>query len=45
MTADSDHRIWKTEQLTKNYLGGVRGALPLAAEQIDLMLRINANIG
>jgi len=40
MTLDSDHRIWQTETLTRNYLDGVRRALPLAAEQIDLMLRI-----
>lgn len=32
--------IWKTEELSKTFLEGVRGAVPLAAEQIDVMLRV-----
>ncbi|KAA3660081.1 MAG: class I SAM-dependent methyltransferase [Chloroflexi bacterium] len=32
--------IWQTSELTKAYLKGVRGAIPLANEQIDLMLRL-----
>jgi len=32
--------IWKTQDLTSNFLTGVRGALPLAAEQIDLIVRL-----
>ena len=31
---------WKTENLTKIYLEGVRGAIPFANEQIELMIRI-----
>lgn len=33
-------QIWKTEALSKTFLEGVRGAIPLASEQIDVMLRI-----
>lgn len=33
-------QVWKSEQLGKRYLEGVRGAVPLAAEQIEVMLRI-----
>ena len=32
--------IWKTEEISKTFLEGVRGAIPLAAEQIDVMLRM-----
>ena len=32
--------VWKTEALSKTFLEGVRGAIPLAAEQTDVMLRI-----
>ncbi|MGK7878005.1 MAG: methyltransferase [Xenococcaceae cyanobacterium] len=32
--------IWKTEELSKTFLEGVRDAIPLAAEQIDCLLRI-----
>ena len=31
---------WKTENLAKTYLEGVRGAIPFAAEEIDILLRI-----
>ena len=31
---------WKSENLAKTYLDGVRGAIPFAAEEIDIMLRI-----
>jgi len=31
---------WKGEALVRTYLEGIRGALPLAREQIDLMLRL-----
>src|SRR5699024_4091367 len=31
---------WKTEKLTKTYLNGVRGAIPFANEQIDILLRL-----
>ena len=33
-------KVWKTQALAEHYLEGVRAALPLAAEQIDLMLRL-----
>jgi SAM-dependent methyltransferase len=32
--------IWQGEALTKTYLEGVRGAIPLANEQINIMLRL-----
>jgi tRNA (cmo5U34)-methyltransferase len=31
---------WKTHQLTRDYLDGVRGGIPLAATQIELILRL-----
>ena len=31
---------WKTEKLAKTYLEGVRGAIPFANEQIEILLRI-----
>lgn len=31
---------WKTENLTETYLDGVRSAIPLAKEQIEILLRI-----
>ena len=32
--------VWKDQTLVKNYLSGVRGAIPMANEQIDMMLRV-----
>jgi len=32
--------VWQGEGLTQTYLEGVRGAIPLANEQIDIMLRL-----
>jgi ubiquinone/menaquinone biosynthesis C-methylase UbiE len=32
--------VWKGESLTRTFLEGVRGGIPLAAEQIDAMLRV-----
>jgi len=32
--------VWKTSSLVSVYLEGVRGAIPLAQEQIDIMLRL-----
>lgn len=40
MTARSE--AWKSESLVRAYLEGIRGAIPLAAEQIDAMLRLAA---
>lgn len=33
-------KVWQGEVLTQTYLDGVRGAIPLANEQIDIMLRL-----
>lgn len=32
--------VWQTEELSQNYLEGVRGAIPLADIQIQLMMKI-----
>ncbi len=32
--------VWQSDELTQTYLTGVRGAIPLAQEQIDVMLRL-----
>jgi ubiquinone/menaquinone biosynthesis C-methylase UbiE len=32
--------IWKTDSVVRTFLDGVRGGIPLAAEQIDVMLRV-----
>lgn len=37
-----DHTVWQDPDLAKTYLDGVRGAIPMAAEQIDVMLRLIA---
>ena len=37
---ERNYTIWKTAELSKTFLEGVRGAIPLAAEQIDCLLRI-----
>jgi len=31
---------WKTERIASTYIEGVRGAIPLASEQIEILLRI-----
>ncbi|MCZ7671162.1 MAG: class I SAM-dependent methyltransferase [Chloroflexi bacterium] len=36
----NDDKVWQGEVLTKTYLEGVRSAIPLANEQIDIMLRL-----
>lgn len=33
-------KIWQTESLVQTFLQGVRGGIPFAAEQIDIMLRV-----
>ena len=35
-----DATVWQSAELSRRYLAGVRGALPLAAEQIDTLLRL-----
>ncbi len=32
--------VWQANELTQTYLSGVRGAIPLAHEQIEVMLRL-----
>jgi tRNA (cmo5U34)-methyltransferase len=44
MAARADE-VWKTSALVDVYLEGVRGAIPLAQEQIDIMLRLIAACG
>jgi ubiquinone/menaquinone biosynthesis C-methylase UbiE len=38
MTQSGD--VWKSETLVRTFLEGIRGAIPLAREQIDVMLRL-----
>lgn len=38
----NDYFIWKNEVVAQNFLNGVRGAIPLAKEQIDCLLRVIA---
>lgn len=38
--AERTDEIWKTSALAAVYLEGVRGAIPLAGEQLDVMLRL-----
>jgi SAM-dependent methyltransferase len=43
MTTEPDMRrdaVWQGEALAATYLGGVRGAIPLAAEQIAILVRL-----
>ena len=44
MTPRTDE-VWKTTSVAALYLKGVRGAIPLAQEQIDVMLRLIAACG
>jgi len=37
-----DDTVWKSDKLVAKYLEGVRGAIPLAVEQLDVMLRLLA---
>lgn len=37
--------VWKGDALVRTYLDGVRGAIPLAAEQLDVMTRLVAATG
>jgi SAM-dependent methyltransferase len=43
MTTETDTRrdaVWQAEALSNTYLDGVRGAIPLAAEQIAILVRL-----
>lgn len=33
-------QVWQTEEVARNFLEGVRGAIPLATEQIDCLTRL-----
>jgi len=37
---NNNYQIWTTAELSEKYLSGVRSAIPLANEQISIMLRI-----
>ncbi len=37
---DNSAQAWQSRKLTETYLQGVRGAIPFAGEQIDVMLRV-----
>ena len=39
---EPEAEVWKSASLSAKYLEGVRGAIPLAAEQIDILLRLIA---
>ncbi len=43
--ADRTDEVWKAASLAATYLNGVRGAIPQAAEQLDIMLRLIAAAG
>jgi tRNA (cmo5U34)-methyltransferase len=38
--SEMSYEVWKTKSLAEKYLDGVRGAIPLAKEQFDIMLRL-----
>lgn len=40
MTEPQKYQVWQNAELSKTFLEGVRGAIPLAAEQIDCLLRL-----
>lgn len=37
---NQNYQVWQKAELSQTFLEGVRGAIPLAAEQIDVILRI-----
>ena len=38
----SNYEVWKSKEVAERYLNGMRGAFPLAQEQIEIMLRVIA---
>ena len=42
---EMNDKIWKSAELGKTYLEGVRGGIPLAAEQLDVMAAVLLGIG
>jgi ubiquinone/menaquinone biosynthesis C-methylase UbiE len=45
MTQESNDRVWQSADLVQHFLAGVRAAIPLAKEQIEVMLRLLEAIG
>ncbi|MGK7922032.1 MAG: methyltransferase [Trichodesmium sp.] len=37
---NQNYQVWESSAISQTFLEGVRGAIPLASEQIDVMLRI-----
>ena len=37
---DNECHVWQRQDLAKLFLDDVRGGIPLAAEQIDVLLRV-----
>ncbi len=37
---NNNYQVWKTAELSQKYISGVRSAIPLATEQIEIILRI-----
>jgi hypothetical protein len=35
----SNYEVWKLKEVAERYLNGMRGAFPLAQEQIEIMIR------
>ncbi|MEA5511159.1 class I SAM-dependent methyltransferase [Crocosphaera sp. UHCC 0190] len=40
MSQQETYKVWEKAELSKSFLEGVRGAIPLAAEQIEIILRL-----
>lgn len=40
--SSSNYEVWKSKEVAERYLNGMRGAFPLAQEQIGIMLRVIA---
>jgi len=38
----SNYEVWKSKEVAERYLNGMRGAFPLAQEQIEIMIRVIA---
>lgn len=38
----NNYEVWKSKEVAERYLNGMRGAFPLAKEQIEIMLRVIA---
>src|ERR1700712_4743079 len=38
--SEQTDRVWQSAEVAHGYLEGMRGAIPLAAEQLDVMMRV-----